>query len=101
MHEDSYGSVDEVQNNYALRKNPERKKMHVVQFQLYIILENAKSLVVAESKSVAALGRRVITGDRCQRSTKQVLGVTSKSIILIVVIFYGCSICQISSKFTL
>ena len=42
MHEDSYGSVDEVQNNYALRKNPEKKKMHVVQFQLYIILENAK-----------------------------------------------------------
>lgn len=26
MHEDTYDSIDEVQNNYALRKNPERKK---------------------------------------------------------------------------
>lgn len=102
MHEVTYGSIDEVQNNYDLRKkNPERKKnaCHTIP----IIYNSRKCKLIGSSRKQisSCLGRRVRMGDGFQRSTKKVLGVMGKSIILIVVIFYGCSISQISSKFTL
>lgn len=96
MHEVTYGSIDEVQNNYDLRKKS-RKKKNACR-TIPIIYNSRKCKLIGRSRKQisSCLGRRVRRGDRFQRSTKKVLGVMGKSIILIVVIFYGCSISQIS-----
>lgn len=49
--------IDEVQNSYALRKNPERgKKNACCTIPIYKILKNLNSSIVTESRSVAAWG---------------------------------------------